>query len=836
MRALVGAMRDCSGPLVVVVTGLAPFSVSHAQSAPPAASTQVAQASPPATSTETAGAKPGDTNTQLSDIVVTATRRSELLSKVPISISAYSQEALDMKGVKDFTDVARFTPGVTVDANGTNNISIRGISSSAGAGTTGIYIDDTPIQMRALSYYSDDALPASFDLDRIEVLRGPQGTLFGAGAEGGAVRYIMAEPNMEKPSTYARSEFSFTQGGAPSYEAGVAYGAPIEEDVLGFRASLWYRHDGGWIDRVDPAAPHQTIDQNSNYDDDIEMRLAVKWNANDRVTITPSFLFEQRNQNDNTAYWPIFSNPSSNSYKNADPSQLAEPDHYILPALKVQADLGPVSLFSNTSYFERYDQAGYDGTLYNLSYFQTFGGAGYAPLLPGTYPLLDGTGVHLPAAVANYRAPASATNELHSWTQEFRLESNDDKSPLMWTTGLFLSVNKQTSIEQINDPDLNALFESVFATNYINVFGVPLMPNNDSYYGYNYSEDKQIAVFGEATYSFTDKLKATLGVRFSRTDVSFASYANGPQNFGQTGGSGDEHQNPVTPKFSLQYQADPNDLYYATYAKGFRIGGANAPIPPQACPTDLANLGLTAAPDSYKSDTVNSYEIGSKNLIANQLQLASSIYYIQWNSIQQNIYLPICGFQFTSNFGNAVAKGADMQLNYAATKQLTFDVAIGYTDAKYTTNVGSAANPIAFAGDAIEGASVTPAPPWTVALGGQYDFGWNGRKSFVRLDYQYQGHSNVPTASEDPRATGTYDSLAFTPKAYSFVSVRAGTTVDRWSISTFIDNLFNAHPEFPPSAYPHTEVDPYNATPPSAVIRAYTLRPRTIGVTATTRF
>src|ERR1700694_4553243 len=184
---------------------------------------------------------------QLEEIVVTATRHEESLSRVPLSVTAMTQETLDQKGIRDFTDIVRFTPGVSIDTSGTNAISIRGISSSAGSGTTGIYIDDTPIQMRALGFNPDDTLPKTFDLDRIEVLRGPQGTLFGAGSEGGTVRYIMTQPSVTKESTYVRSEVSITRGGEPSYEAGVAHGGPIIDGTLGFRVSAWYRRDGGWI-------------------------------------------------------------------------------------------------------------------------------------------------------------------------------------------------------------------------------------------------------------------------------------------------------------------------------------------------------------------------------------------------------------------------------------------------------------------------------------------------------------------------------------------------------------------------------------------------------------
>ncbi|MGO9933860.1 MAG: TonB-dependent receptor plug domain-containing protein, partial [Steroidobacteraceae bacterium] len=196
--------------------------------------------------TETAGAG------NLIEIVVTATRREENISKVPLSITALNQDELDQKGIRDFSEMVRFTPGVSIDTAGTNAISIRGISSSGGAGTTGIYLDDTPIQIRAVGFNPDDTLPKTFDLDRVEILRGPQGTLFGAGSEGGTVRYIMTQAPLTGESTYARGEVSFTQGGQPSYELGVAHGMSVIDDVFGIRASAWARYDGGWINRVDP--------------------------------------------------------------------------------------------------------------------------------------------------------------------------------------------------------------------------------------------------------------------------------------------------------------------------------------------------------------------------------------------------------------------------------------------------------------------------------------------------------------------------------------------------------------------------------------------------------
>ncbi len=310
----------------------------------------------------------------LQEVVVTATRREESLSKVPISVTALTQEDIDQRGIKDFQDIVRFTPGVSIDNSGTNAISIRGISSSGGAGTTGIYIDDTPIQMRSLGFNPDDTLPKTFDLQRVEVLRGPQGTLFGAGAEGGAVRYILTQPSTTTTDSYVRSELSYTQYGQPSGELGIARGQPVIDGVLGVRANVWYRYDGGWIDRVDPGTYPPTaavINHNVNYNNSIMGRLAAAWTPNDKITVTPSILYQRQDKHDDSTYWPAYSNPGQGQFNTATPERVGGPDTYYLPALKVQWDLGKTQLIANASYFNRKQYTAYQGTVYDLSYWNT---------------------------------------------------------------------------------------------------------------------------------------------------------------------------------------------------------------------------------------------------------------------------------------------------------------------------------------------------------------------------------------------------------------------------------------------------------------------------------
>src|ERR1700722_14725948 len=180
----------------------------------------------------------------LEEIVVTATRRQGPVQDIPVSVMAFSQEKLDSQGLKNIDDLSRLSPGLNFQRNGMSSagnyndegsdINIRGVDSTAGTSTTGIYIDDTPIQGRHIGYGAINAFPALFDLDRVEVLRGPQGTLFGAGAEGGVVRFIAPEPDVTHDSGYLRSEFASTKNGDPSYEMGAGAGGPVIDTVLGF--------------------------------------------------------------------------------------------------------------------------------------------------------------------------------------------------------------------------------------------------------------------------------------------------------------------------------------------------------------------------------------------------------------------------------------------------------------------------------------------------------------------------------------------------------------------------------------------------------------------------
>jgi iron complex outermembrane recepter protein len=794
----------------------------------------------------------------LQEVVVTATRHEEALSRVPISLTAMTQDSMDEKGIKDFLDIARFTPGVSIDNSATNAISIRGISSSGGAGTTGIYIDDTPIQMRSVGFNPDDALPKTFDLERVEILRGPQGTLFGAGSEGGAVRYLLTQPSVTASSTYVRSEASYTQFGEPSYEFGIARGQPIVDGSFGVRASLWYREDGGWINRVDPTSG-AVLDHDINRAGTLVGRLAALWQPADSFSISPSILYQHAKHDDDSTYWPAYSNPSAGQFNTATPEHIPADDQYYLPALKLQWQLGKSEIISNSSYYHRKQLTAYQGTVYDLSYYQTagayFGVGCQAAGAPGTcpwFPLIDGAGIHLPAAFSGYQTPNIMTNSQDSYTQELRWQSTDESAKFRWTVGAFWQVAKEGSVEELRDTQIVNFFQYLYgidptgASYYGPYYSCPsnanyaAIPACDIYYNNNKTYDHQIAGYGELSYGFTDWFRVTLGERVARTSFSLTHYSDGLENFGPSAAQANERETPNTPKVTLAFQVDPKDLYYLTYAKGFRVGGGNAPLPPY-CGPDLAAAGYpNGAPLTYKSDSTQSYEIGSKNTFGQALRIATSVYYIKWDSIQQSIYVAgACGLQFTDNLGQAVAWGGDLQAELAL-GAVHIDFATGYTSARYTksspVNCGTAPLFVpckSSDGDAISGqAAIDYAPglnaPFTVALGTEYSFKLGQHEAFVRADWEYESRNPWPSTLQNPNDTAQYNPFTYTLPSTSFTSARAGVYLGEWQVALFVDNLFDSH-----------RVTNYALAQPSATPTVqendYTYRPRTFGINATWR-
>ena len=749
----------------------------------------------------------GKSYDKVEEIVVTAQKRSELLTKVPISVTAIDQETLDKEGAKSMADVARLVPGLslqTSDSEGNTNISIRGIVSNTGAQTTGVYIDETPVQARQ-EVVASNPYPKVFDLDHIEVLKGPQGTLFGAGSEGGTVRFLTPDPSLSTYSGFVHTDVAGTDGGAPSYEGGAAIGGPIVDGVLGFRASVWEREDGGYINRVNPVTGGETA-TDANAENSKVGHFALKFAPTDELILNASLYFQEVHQNDRSFYWE-----SAGPFNEL--SQIPQPstDTFVLPSFSAEYDFDGFSVKSITSYFKRNYNQTFDATSFELSGLIPLGDNDYGNIVLPSDPNYLSVGTH--QAVQN------------NWTEELRFTSSDSPgSRWSWVAGLYYQHNIDSDKLQFAEPfdevgDYLSQFYGYGPGNSLSYFGEAPVDGKYSYVERFDVRETDKAAYGNVTYEILDGLKAAVGLRVAQSGFDFIDYQDGPYGTAvpQTN-TGSQKETPVTPRFNLSYQITPDQMIYVTAAKGYRIGGANEPAPPSVCGTDLASLGISQVPLTFNSDTVWNYEVGAKGkFFDNSVLLQGSVYWIDWNNIQQQVYLPTCGYYYTGNLGTATSRGFDLQAQWAVGNGFVLSGSAGLTDARYTSTISENGNILAKSGDSLA------TPEWAATLSGEYHFQPLPEvDAYARLDYQFAG-SYYRTGSAE---TFSYEQQTRNAPATHYVTARFGGTYGPWEVSAYVDNLLNSR----------TSLYRYQDTNISPGLRDETFRPITIGLTAEYKF
>jgi outer membrane receptor protein involved in Fe transport len=739
------------------------------------------------------------------EIIVTATRRATSINRVPASVAAFDQEALDQQNVRRVDDLARLTPGVTFNrssgGNGNQtNIAIRGISSTIGASTTGIYINDTPIQVRTIGVTAATAYPLIFDLERVEVLRGPQGTLFGASSQGGAVRFITPRPDLNDISTYARSEISFIESGSANYEAGVAAGAPIIPDQLALRASGWYRHDGGWIDRVGPLTASgfdsEKTQRNVNRQESYAVKADLLWQPTPNISILPSIYFQKLDAADINQFFRNTSDPDELEYNTPNQLRLPSDQSFLLSSLAAEVDLGTVDLISNTAYFTSELNQLFDYTYQSAEQNSTL-----VPYI--TIPGQNEYAVH--------------ADKQRAFTQEVRLQSQSGGS-LNWVIGGFYLRSRQTSAQDIVSPYVERLIRQATGNPNITIaaiFGGPLLPGDVFLRASTRAVDEQLAAFAQADYNITDRLKLTAGVRVSRTSYEADIVADGPLNGGPTRREVAQEETPVTPKFGISYQADPTLLLYASASKGFRPGASQPENNAPRCAPDLAALGLTRSPTSYDSDTLWSYEIGAKKRIGD-VNIQASGFLIEWQDMQQRIILPTCGQAFIVNLGSVTSRGMDLAITAQVTDGLSVSSAIGYNKVDFDETVYSVPPRIV----RTKGSEL-PVVPLTFTASAQYDFPVaQGSDGYLRADFQYSDEApqGLPTDfGFDPEVDPIPESTN--------LDLRLGLQRSGLDVSVFAANVLNQQP-----------LQYFRVARTSVLFRAQAPRPRTIGLNVIYRY
>ena len=762
------------------------------------------------------------TNTGLEEIIVTAQRREERLDKVPISVTAFSQKTMDDLHIENFSDLASIVPGLVLSTpvgaiQDLHDVAIRGIFSGGNAPTTQFYIDETPVAIRTLPAAGPAASPHPliFDLDRVEVLRGPQGTLFGSGAMGGAIRYITPQPGLNDESGYAKVDLSYTDRGAPSYEAGVAYGAPVVSGTAGFRISAWFESQGGFIDKEDPYTG-EILKRNANSTDSYVIRPAFTWAPVEGLTITPALFMQHFHSDNPNSYWitdlPYVERGAHVSGAIGEPSN----DDLNVWSLAIRYNFSGVSFKSDTSYLDRRSVTVNDFT--HAAQFLYSGN----PFVPGLSPSWH-----------DYLNDSTYTRAIQ---QEFRLSSQDPSARLTWVAGLYYRHSLQ-GVAQCLPGTLDPLTEAIAGENTLQFTGFPNYTRPDGQvcnaYTNFHTTDISEAAFGEITFEIVPRLKANVGVRVEHAVVEHQNQVSAGPLDGLTYANQnlpDQTGNPVTPRFGLTYQYTDQDMVYVSAAKGYRSGGGNGAtaIGNPLCTPSLTALGLSTVPTSYSSDSLWSYEIGAKGTLFNRrLAIEASAFVIDWSNIQTSVNLPSCAQMFTANRGKAISRGFDLQVAAIITDGLKLGAMVGYTDAYYPdaafgAPVGGVTPLLNAAGDKL--ANVLP---WTAAANVEYSRDisplWGNARSYIRADYRWLSAANAINP-----ATGGYDpeTSPHQNQAYRILNLRLGVVHEGLDVSVY---AYNATRSDPILGYAHDVIgDP--------MFYGTAIRPLTVGFTGYYRF
>ena len=740
----------------------------------------------------------------LGEIVVTAQKRSAPADKTPISLTAVSGAEIAARGVSSFADIAASTPGVSIKSmgSGQTEFEMRGMASSGGnSPTVGFYLDDIPLTSPASAQNGKVVIdPSLYDLAQVEVLRGPQGTLYGSSSMGGTVKLMTNKPKLGKYEASGAATLSGTQGGGFNHALNAMINLPLG-DTLALRVVGTQSNTSGFIDRVVLSDfPQATNDgatrgnvaagtaskvyHNVNSQNLIGTRVSLLWKPTEDLTITPTFFYQRTRQNGSGTY---DSNPGTLAHY--QPFDVAEPysDEIKIGALSINYHFSAFDLTSATSYWSRKSSMVQDNSENLPSVGGGFGAsAGYYGA--------NGTG-----AIAAYE-----TDPSKQFAQEIRLTSNGS-GKLKWLVGAYFADFRSSWRLTTYVPNPDAFG---FGTSMVFDLNEP-------------THIQQYAVFGEANYAINDKLHATVGLRgyhySTKLDMVTGGVGSPTEDATFTTQHVEQTSTGVNPKFDLSYQANPNTLVYVTAARGFRPGGGNQPLPSQgssafnvAMKATLKGLGYAngVAPTSYGPDHLWSYEIGEKAKLLNKhLRINSSFYYEDWQAIQMEL-LP-SGYPLFDNANAAHIYGGEVEVQAVLTPELSIGGSLGYTHATLA-NSSHGFN----AGDRLPdvpkwsgGANIT----YTRALDADHDL-------TLRLDDTYVG-DRVGLASYQGVVNYTQTPLG----SYNLLNLRTGLTAKAgWTVALFVTNLTDKHAQLENAAQLGLPNASYN--------RVVTNQPRTFGV------
>lgn len=772
----------------------------------------------------------------LEEVIVTATRRAGSLQSIPINIAAITGDNIREQGLGDIAEALAYIPGINaVDRGGRNGqqLVVRGLNADPlgqGAnigtgGTVATYLGEIPlgVDMRLV------------DMSRVEVLLGPQGTLYGAGTMGGAIRYIPNRPSFEARSFNVRGEiYQNSESDDLSSDLGVTINAPLS-DTLAVRASLDRYDDAGFIDQPfivkepgvsEPDSPRgsdQLAPQSDvNTQESVTGKVAIRWQPTDKLDASLTY-YHQTEDNGGRTISAYRGQLPTKHYENAQ--RVAEPneEETSLLALEIVADLGFAELTSATgaSKYEEVGQRDQTDLLISLEYsYETF---------------------------PTFTAFTREEDRLETFSQEIRLVSNTD-STISWIAGAFYNKADYAASSAEYTPELADFFGSSRS-------------DDLEYFSTSSSELVEKAVFGEMSYQVSDAWQVTLGVRYyeyeleAQSTVDFPLFDGffGPSDFvvsslGQIAGrafdpSLAQNDDGTLFKFNTSYALNDDITVYGTISEGYRIGGTNGGAPCDAYDPNKGQGNCNLAPGqqfgpgpddfakfderSYVSDTTRNHELGIKSsLLEGRMTLNAAMYLVEWDDPQLSSATVNAAIPITINAGGAESTGFEVNIDWLATDKLRIRSAFSHTSTELTSDVPSMIRTISPPGfatafeDGLKGDRLPGSPENQFSMFASYDMPLSqGHDLTFNGGYTWQ--SDVLSR---PGARG--DSL--TLESFGIAYLSATYRVETWDVTVFIDNAFN---EFAETGVEQTAL--FNQTVSGATNRYFksnVLPPRALGL------